>query len=65
MFNPIIYYFSKANLKNPTVYQYPSTDGSVKTIVVFTTEPNKNYEDIIPFFAELFEFVVSSLVNKK
>ena len=49
-------------LKNPLVYEYPTTDFTKRVVVVFTTESGKNYKEIVeelPKNAELFEIIVS------
>ena len=50
-------------MEEPVVYTYPSTDGTLKVVVTFTSEPNKNYEDIVPELAELFTVEVSSFLE--
>ena len=48
-----------ASLEKPTVYTYPSVDGSLKVVTTFVSESEKDYSEIIPMFAELFDVEVS------
>ena len=51
-------FIQTAQLENSVVYTYPSVDGTLKVVVTFTSEPTKNYEDIVPELAELFTIEV-------
>ena len=59
----------KDTLKDAELYEVPSTDGTKKVVVTFTTEPNKKYTEILPPTesdepnkptSQLFDVVVSS-----
>ena len=45
------------NVKLPYTWVYPSTDGTVRVVILFTSESDKDYTDLIPYEAELFELI--------
>ena len=45
------------NVDKPYTWVYPSSDGTVRVVILFTTESEKEYTDIIPYEAELFELI--------
>ena len=57
----LLNFFSDGPLDQPILYKYPTTDGQNRIVIKFQTEPLKNYKEIIPTDADIYDLKVSSL----
>ena len=53
------------SLKNTEIYKFRATDGFVRVVAVFTTEPEINYRDVLQKEPELYDIKVRFIVSSE